>query len=192
MLADISLTNASDFREYKPFFNAVWSGDWNVAKDILDRHPNALRARIPYSGKTALHAAVGSGKVHIVQELVQRMPEEDLEIQGADHMTALAAAVDIGITEMAKCMVNKNNRIVSIVDARNMIPVVLAFTREHLPMASYLYSVTPIEDLMPDKGPNGATVVCQSIYVRRFGKIEFEIHTHKHARTFSLAACMRS
>lgn len=87
-------------------------------------------------------------------------------------MTALAAAASKGLTRMAKCMVSKNKRILSIGDASNRIPLVLAYRMGHLNMARYLYCVTPREDLMPETGPNGATIVSECFNEKKYGKIE--------------------
>ncbi|XP_034203592.1 uncharacterized protein LOC117618074 [Prunus dulcis] len=152
-----------DFRQYQPFFKAVRSGDWNKAKELLTLHPNAARAKIPYSNKTALYIATELEHEHIVEELVQLMLEEDLEIKSSGW-TALAVAADRGNIKIVKCMVRKSKKILSIAtENNNMTPILLACISEHWDVVRYLYSVTPLEDLMPDKGPYGAGLVCHSI-----------------------------
>lgn len=162
--------DANNFRECEPFFDAVREGRWEEAHELLTTHPDAIRARIPYSGKTALHIATDAGQSNIVEQLVHLMPEEYLEIRGDDGMTALAAAANKGYTRMAKCMVWKNKKILSIGDASNRIPLVLAYRMGHLNMARYLYCVTPREDLMPETGPNGATIVSECFIEKKYGK----------------------
>ncbi|KAM5554328.1 hypothetical protein ABKV19_022613 [Rosa sericea] len=161
-------SDTSNFDEYEPFFEAVKGDLWEKAQELLKMHPDAIRARKPYSGKTALHIATDAGHPNIVEQLVHLMPEEYLEIRGDDGMTALAAAANKGFTRMAKCMVWKNKRILSIGDASNRIPLVLAYRMGHLNMARYLYCVTPREDLMPETGPNGATIVSECFIERKF------------------------
>ncbi|VVA34692.1 PREDICTED: ankyrin, partial [Prunus dulcis] len=157
-----------DFRQYQPFFKAVRSGDWNKAKELLTLHPNAARAKIPYSNKTALYIATELEHEHIVEELVQLMLEEDLEIKSSGW-TALAVAADRGNIKIVKCMVRKSKKILSIAtENNNMTPILLACISEHWDVVRYLYSVTPLEDLMPDKGPYGAGLVCHSIGVKKF------------------------
>ncbi|BFG21070.1 hypothetical protein CerSpe_073440 [Prunus speciosa] len=68
----------NDYNQYMPLFDAVWSGDWNEAKEFLTLHPNAIRARLPSTDKIALHLATDLEHEHIVEELVQLMSEEDL------------------------------------------------------------------------------------------------------------------
>ncbi|XP_021833465.1 uncharacterized protein LOC110773267 [Prunus avium] len=158
-----------DFRQYQPFFNAVRSGNWNEAKELLNLHPNATRAKIPYSNKTALYIATELEHEHIVEELVQVMLEEDLEIKSSGW-TALAVAADRGNIKIVECMVRKSKKILSIAtENNNMTPILLACISEHWDVVRYLYSVSPLEDLMPDKGPYGAGLVCHSIGVKKFG-----------------------
>ncbi|KAL6289350.1 hypothetical protein ACE6H2_006860 [Prunus campanulata] len=158
-----------DFRQYQPFFNAVRSGNWNQAKELLTLHPNAARAKIPYSNKTALYIATELKHEHIVEELVQVMLQEDLEIKSSGW-TALAVAADRGNIKIVECMVRKSKKILSIAtENSNMTPILLACISEHWDVVRYLYSVSPLEDLMPDKGPYGAGLVCHSIGVKKFG-----------------------
>lgn len=137
---------------------------------FLTQHPDALRARITYLGKTALHTAADAGHLDIVKNLVYMMKEEDLEIQGNDKKTALVVATNRGDIDMVQCMVNKNKKLVSILDASRRLPVVLAYRNSFWKLASYLYSVTPLEDLKPEKGPNGATLISQCFYSKRYGR----------------------
>lgn len=137
---------------------------------FLTLRPDVLGARITYLGKTALHTAADAGHLHIVKKLVNMMKDEDLEIQGNDKKTALLVATNRGNIEMVQCMVKKNKKLVSILDASGRLPVVLAYRNSFWELASYLYSVTPLEDLMPEKGPNGATLISQSFYAKRYGK----------------------
>ncbi|KAM5554330.1 hypothetical protein ABKV19_022614 [Rosa sericea] len=71
-------------------------------------------------------------------------------------------------------MVWKNKKILSIGDASNRIPLVLAYRNGYLDVTRYLYSVTPREDLMPETGPNGSTIISQYIawgLIQRFPRL---------------------
>ncbi|XP_062002997.1 uncharacterized protein LOC133720584 [Rosa rugosa] len=166
----VSTQSTHDFSRYESFFNYITIGNWPAAQSFLDEAPDALNARNPNSGKTALHAAVEGGHKDIVEKLVRLMTKEDLEIRGNDGKTALASVADVGTIAMAKCMVQKSIRLLSIGDARKMIPVVLASNKWEWDMARFLYRFTPNEDFKLDEGCNGASLICQCIYKRIFGK----------------------
>lgn len=159
-----------DYNQCKPLFDAVWSGDWNKAKEFLTLNPNAIRATIPSTKKTALHMAIESEHEHIVEELVQLMSEEDLELQNIWGSTALAVAAEKGSLKMVECQVRKSKKILSIPTASNWTPIIFASITEHWDVVNYLYSVTPLEDLMPEKGPHGATLLENFIMGMKFGK----------------------
>ncbi|XP_040368118.1 uncharacterized protein LOC112177784 isoform X2 [Rosa chinensis] len=165
--------NANNFDRYAPFFDYVMGGDWDNAKECLlglgSDADNALRATDPYYQNTALHVAALNGKVHIVKELVQLMTPEDLEIKGHNGATPLGALarqckVEGDAIEMAKYMVEKNNRLFSIpVTLSNRIPVVEAASWSKWKLGRYLYSVTPTEALTPQNGPHGAMLLVQCL-----------------------------
>ena len=155
---------------YMDLYEALQIGDWNAASKFLDRHPHAISAKITVTEKTALHVAAEAGHVHIVEELVKQMSEENLEIKDDEGYTALARATYNGNYRMAECMLGKNENLLSIGDDKGVIPVVLALFNGHLKLARYLYLLTPLEILMPEKGTMGATVVCEAIYNNALGK----------------------
>ncbi|KAL0008123.1 hypothetical protein SO802_009625 [Lithocarpus litseifolius] len=87
---------------YLDLYKALQIGDWNAAKDFLNRHPHAISAKFTYKDKTALHVAAEAGHVHIVEELVKLMPEENLEIKDYRGCTALVRVACRGNYRMAK------------------------------------------------------------------------------------------
>ncbi|KAI5343871.1 hypothetical protein L3X38_011747 [Prunus dulcis] len=154
---------------YKPFFDAVWRGDWNEAKEFLIQHPDAIRARHPCFNTTALYMATDLEHKHIVEELVLLMSEEELEITDNNGWTALAVAAQRGNIKMVECMVRVSKKILSIATNQNWTPILLASGNDQWDVVRYLYSVTPIEDLMPEKGPYGAGLMYYFIATRKFG-----------------------
>ena len=155
---------------YIDLYKSLQIGDWNAAKEFLNRHPPAISAKITVRGNTALHVAAEAGHVHIVEELVKQMSKENLEIKEFEGFTALARACYNGNYRMAECMLGKNENLIRIATKEGDIPVVLALFNGHLKLARYLYLLTPLEILMPENGTTGAQVVCVAIYRNALGK----------------------
>lgn len=85
------------------------------------------------------------------------MTVQDLEAQDDDGYTALAAAAQGGIKEIAETLVTKNRKLVSVFEFKNKkIPLVIASENGHEDMTRYLYDVTPLEEL---KDKNGVEVL---------------------------------
>ena len=155
---------------YIDLYKSLQIGDWNAAKEFLNRDPPAISAKIAVWGKTALHVAAEAGHVHIVEELVKQMSKENLEIKDFEGYTALALACYNGNYRMAECMLGKNENLISIRTDRNKIPLFLALLNGHLRLARSLYLLTPLEILLPENGTTGAKVVCEAIYNNALGK----------------------
>ncbi|CAB4299285.1 unnamed protein product [Prunus armeniaca] len=157
---------AAEHDPYQPFFAAVKLGDWRKAKEFLTRDPNAIRVRSS-TGGTALHIATKFGHEHIVEELVQLMTPEDLEMQ--EHTwTALHFAARLNF-KMVECMVRKNKKLLGIAEESNgLTPILFAARFDLWDIVRYLYSLTPIQDLMPENGPYGAALVCLCLLAKQF------------------------
>ncbi|XP_040992718.1 ankyrin repeat-containing protein ITN1-like [Juglans microcarpa x Juglans regia] len=155
---------------YEPLHKALQSGDWNSAKQFLNLQPNSKSAKITTSGKTALHVSVEAGHVHIVEALVEVMSKDDLEVQDNFGNTALLKATSTGQYKMVECILRKNKKLVSMGRASpngfQMLPVVWALSNGYIKTARYLYSLTPLEDLTPEKGRSGSTLCSEAIYTR--------------------------
>ncbi|CAN6571754.1 unnamed protein product [Malus baccata var. baccata] len=138
----------NEFPHHQPLIDAVAKGDWSSAKKYLTIHPDAIRERGSLSGLTALHMAVSMENEYMAKEVVEWMTEEDLEIEDANGVTAIALATLIG-PEVARCIIEKNKRLLCIPCniLQNMIPLIMACHGGHWGLARYLYSVTPLEAL---------------------------------------------
>ena len=155
---------------YLDLYKSLQIGDWNAAKVFLNRHPHAISAKITVTDKTALHVAADAGHVHIVEELVKQMSEENLEIKDNEGFTALARAAYNGNYRIAECLLGKNENLIRIAIDKGSNSVSLALYNGHLKLARYLYLLTPPEILLPENGTMGATVVCEAIDNKALGK----------------------
>ena len=69
---------------------------------------------------------------------------------------------------MARCLVNKNKEILTIPDLKNnFLPVTVAVVgkQKQKKVATYLYSVTPLAELLPKKGCHVASLLTQCIFM---------------------------
>ncbi|KAL5583462.1 hypothetical protein UlMin_015904, partial [Ulmus minor] len=149
--------------DVESFLSAVECGDWKNVELLLDSNHKLAKARIPSSQNTVLHLASLAGEVNIVKKLVALMVPQDLEIKDKDGYTALAKASIKGNKRIAQCMVEKNKHLVSIPTGTKLLPIVIAMMYGNKEMASYLYSLTPPEDLTNKGNINGATLLTYSI-----------------------------
>ncbi|ESR41044.1 hypothetical protein CICLE_v10025204mg [Citrus x clementina] len=153
----------TDYIHNLTLYRAVDSGDLETTKSFLDLHPDALTASLSADGDTALHIAVLAGRVKVVGELVKRIDEKDLAIKNKNGATALNFAATGGVTKIAEYLVRKNRELLTIPNQHGNIPVVIASLYGHDDMVRYLYRETPIEELDPDKGTNGAMLLTSCI-----------------------------
>ncbi|XP_057734636.1 protein ACCELERATED CELL DEATH 6-like [Arachis stenosperma] len=148
--------SGSSLEENEGLLVAVRQGDLDGTKKFLEEHPEALNARITHKGQRALHIAAMYGHLHIVESLVHLMSAGDLELMDNEGATALMYAAqnsdeNVNIN-VAKCMVDKNPTLVSIPFTQGWIAVTWTLDLGHNQMARYLYSVTPLEALLPENG----------------------------------------
>ncbi|PQM36299.1 hypothetical protein Pyn_13232 [Prunus yedoensis var. nudiflora] len=155
--------------KYDPLYDRVKRGDWNAAKEFIDRHPEALIHTGSSSGGTALHEAIERKQLHIVEELLKLMTEEDLEIEDDVGFTAFFYALQKGMAKIVVSMVKKNEKLVTMRfnNGGGMTPVLLTSALGHWEIARFLYSRTPIQVLtVEDNGRDGAELISSSFVHR--------------------------
>ena len=76
---------------------------------------------------------------------------EDLELKTNYGFTALHTAAQVGNVRIAEQLLKINNKPLSIVDANEDTPLIVAAYLGHTNMVSYLFSVTPLEQLTHEK-----------------------------------------
>ncbi|KAF7820240.1 ankyrin repeat-containing protein NPR4-like isoform X1 [Senna tora] len=147
--------------DVQSLYESLRDNKWNDAKQFIDEHgSSALSAVITPKGQTALHVAAEFGHTHIVEELVNLVPPQNIEILDAWGHTPLATAAYSGVAiEVAQCMLRRNTNALSIADPYMLLPVTNAFALGYKQMGRYLYSVTPLEVLRPQNGPLGSMLL---------------------------------
>ncbi|XP_062174035.1 uncharacterized protein LOC133879477 isoform X2 [Alnus glutinosa] len=191
-------SNVNQNVDHEVLNKAVRSGNWNAVEVFLKRHPGAAGVKITNLGQTALHVAVGAGHENIVEKLVVKMSEGELAVKNGYGDTALADTIYKGNYRMAVCMLRKNVNLASIKNSADDLPVVMAIYYGHIKLARHLYSLTPEEDLMPEKGIDGATLSCQAIYtgtldialdlIERCPRLALAMDKDDHSPLYALAS----
>ncbi|KAG6667491.1 hypothetical protein CIPAW_01G104800 [Carya illinoinensis] len=154
---------------YSALKEALQSADWETATDFLKHHPNSKTAKITTLGKTALHVSVAAGHLRIVEELMELFSEDELEVQDNNGNTALMETTYRGQYKMAERMLRKNKKLIRIrSNGDRYLPVVKAMRYGHIKLARYLYSLTPLEDLVPENGTSGTTLCKAAIFSKTF------------------------
>ncbi|GLT34791.1 hypothetical protein SLA2020_092870 [Shorea laevis] len=133
---------------------SICKGEWDGVKQFFVDHKHPLNTII-LSDYTALHVAIKSGQDTIAEELVNMMSETDLEMRkgrpGAEGHTPLSLAAWTGRTHVAKCLVQKNSKLLTIETNKGYIPVTVASSVGNKEMTKYLYSITPHDIYGPEK-----------------------------------------
>jgi hypothetical protein len=156
-----------------PLLEYVNAWKWDDVIEFIKIHPEAGRAIHPSTrGGTVLHHAVYAEEVAIVKKLVQLMTAEDLELKDKMNNTALGSAL-IGkdtdkMIEIVECLVEKNQNLLTIDDSGYNIPLVGALLLQNWKMATYIYSITPLETL---QDWDAAEIISLGFVFKRLGEI---------------------
>ncbi|CAI9264476.1 unnamed protein product [Lactuca saligna] len=122
-----------------PLYKASMAGDWENAKDILDKRQELVRFSINRNNETALHVAAYKGNTFFVENLVRLMENEDLELQNSSSNTALCLAAVAGHVKVAEILVNKHKALIDITGCQEKMPLYMAALSGKKAMVKYLY-----------------------------------------------------
>jgi hypothetical protein len=126
--------------ELFPLFRiATVNGDWEEGKRIIDRKEGFAKKQITILGETCLHIAVVGSHVSFVENLLKELEEDDLEQTDVMENTAFAFAASIGNVEVARIMLQKNDRLASIRGRADVTPLFLSVLKGKKAMAQYLF-----------------------------------------------------
>ncbi|XP_073152209.1 uncharacterized protein [Henckelia pumila] len=116
-----------DMNSYLPLYKAVLKGDWNEGRQFLDKNEEGITAILNSHSETLLHAAVKTGKSNdFLRNLLERIPEDALLRTSTCGLTALHSAAVAGNTGAAIMLVNKNPKLLYILNDHNLLPVHVA------------------------------------------------------------------
>jgi ankyrin repeat protein len=154
--------------KYLPLYRAGLEGDWQAAKAILERDPDAVRLPISDDKQYILHIATLAKRSTFVTKLLERMSPDDLELEDKYHNTALYYAALSGTVNIAKEMVNMNQKLPLIrpPGTIKLLPLYAASMLPNRDMVVYLFSVTPFEQLTATERIN---LLFSTIYADLYG-----------------------
>ncbi|KAF2309969.1 hypothetical protein GH714_005898 [Hevea brasiliensis] len=138
------------------------SGDWETAEGILDKYPEEVKTRMNTEGQTALHIATAASHTHFVEQLINKIPDEentsgylniktdtsvrpDDEGNAATGNTAFFYAAASGNVKIAQIMLEKNKDLAMIEGRGNVLPIHIAALLGRGKMVRYLYKETKYE-----------------------------------------------
>ncbi|GKV49111.1 hypothetical protein SLEP1_g55878 [Rubroshorea leprosula] len=136
--------------KFASIFKDICFGNWDALKGL-----DEITEIILLGGSTVLHVATTYRRLEIVRELVKIAREEYLEIQDNNGDTALSLAACNKDIEIAKCLVQKNVKLLTISNKEGHIPLVVACINRQKEMASYLYSKTESDFLLSESNNHG-------------------------------------
>ncbi|RZC85973.1 hypothetical protein C5167_026640 [Papaver somniferum] len=152
--------------EYATLFSAAYWGDWDDAKEYFETHPDSITKKITSDSETALHVAVKFKEWNFVEEIVKFISVDDLEAKEKSGFTALHMAAAHGNIKAAESMVNKNRKLIMLLDNDGNIPLETAISNVsdgQDKTVKYLYIATLKNYPSLFSGPQGAKLLCCTI-----------------------------
>ncbi|KAF4390837.1 hypothetical protein G4B88_015727 [Cannabis sativa] len=108
-------------------YYAALSGDWNVVKDILKDHPQALNAAISNRQDTILHVAARANQAHVVKMMVNEMKDTiDLTLQDREGNTPFSLAVAAGASQVIEILRHQNSDLAITRGGHDLLPLYMA------------------------------------------------------------------
>ncbi|KAK2986178.1 hypothetical protein RJ640_006213, partial [Escallonia rubra] len=146
---------------YVPLHKAALAGDWETASSIIEKEPDAVRAKITADGETALVVAVQSKKRNaFVKKLLEKMLSPDVALTENNGATALHFAAMAGNIEAAKLLVKKDPKLPNVEDFNKALPINRAAIFGRREMVLYLFTVTQEDgEQKPYEGESGGRLL---------------------------------
>ncbi|KAK7329335.1 hypothetical protein VNO77_23494 [Canavalia gladiata] len=137
------------FTQCVPLYKYALEGNWQEAKQMIERNPMLKEAAISTGWTTVLHVAAGTNHYYFVDELLKLLYEHGkvdgnraIELQDKKGNTAFCFAAASGNWGIAHLMLTRNSNLVTIRGGDGMTPVQFAALQGRCPMACRLYPET--------------------------------------------------
>ncbi|XP_031256305.1 ankyrin repeat-containing protein ITN1-like [Pistacia vera] len=126
-------------KQYLPLYKAILKRNLEYVKRLCELDKRALEARITVNLDTALHVAVGTGKVnHIVKYLLTKMSKDQLKLKNKDGNTVLSIAAIVGNVKAAREIVKIQPELNNVANDCEIVPLIEAARNGHKEMIKYL------------------------------------------------------
>ncbi|WCJ42793.1 hypothetical protein M5689_023580 [Euphorbia peplus] len=143
MAASSSHVSLPSLTTYGPLYKAILKGDLQSVQSICLDDPLALEARITVNRDTALHVAVGNGRVnHIVRYLVNQMSRVQLALKNSNGDSVLSVAAIVGNIKAATMIVCKHPNLPQVANCDGRVPLLEAARHGQRDMICYLLEVS--------------------------------------------------
>lgn len=158
-------------------------GDWEKAQQFFDDDEDALTDVLNIRGHRALHVAIGNPEnVGFLESLLERIRVESLPtLVNHKQQNGLHYAAILDNTMAAKKLVDKNPRLLFIVDYQNFLPIQIAIFNSH--KTTFLYLLQVCKEYIwlsqtngyhnPFEGEKGVSLLCYTILSGFLGELYY-------------------
>ncbi|GKV35987.1 hypothetical protein SLEP1_g44174 [Rubroshorea leprosula] len=160
------------------FLKAILNKNWDTLMKLLEECQLVGKNPQILGTNSILHIAVQLNDVECVMKIVQIMSEEEILSRDGIDWTVLAYATYSEATDIAECLITKNNNLLTIPDTEGMIPVTRACVQRSKETTLYLYSRTQ-EFLDPEKGKHGSLLLHFCILNEMLGQSGVQTRTEE-------------
>ncbi|KAH6827720.1 hypothetical protein C2S53_015688 [Perilla frutescens var. hirtella] len=150
---------------YLRLYQAAQRGEWELAESFFTDIKELSTTIISSKSETALHVAVSTGKANdFVKKLVASTPCEALVSKDSNGDTALHVAAEVGNTEAAMALVDKNPDLLYALNDHDRLPVQRAAINCQKKTVKYLISkYDPNKENNPFQGQLGIRLLVGTI-----------------------------
>ncbi|KAI3754481.1 hypothetical protein L1987_54265 [Smallanthus sonchifolius] len=153
-----SASTADDTEANDRLRNLIANGDWNAVFYKL-KETKMIKEKLNSDDNTLLHIVVGISHNSLIMSILPLIPVNDLtEITNSNGSTVLHIAAIVGNTYAAKCLVEREKKLLHILDNEGETPLYKAYKNMHLDTIAYLLEATEDYKEGKNEGPEAINV----------------------------------
>lgn len=158
-------------RMTKPY-RAVLKEEWEAMGRYFEEHNEALYSHMTVSKDTALHIAVYSGDVKLLDTLLSIEPTVELaphELKNDSGNTPLHVAAAVGNVEMACLLINKDKTLLETANSNGETPLFTAAAYGRIKMVEFL--APKVEDKKRHRKRGEVSILHVAVIGKHFGRL---------------------